>query len=67
MDVFEPPVPKEKSGAVPVPERATVWGLFAALSVIVRLACLGPLADGVKVTEIAQFARAVRAEGQLLV
>jgi len=60
-------VPKEKPGAVPVPERATVWGLFAALSEIVRVACLVPEAVGVKVTKIAQFAMDPSVEGQLLV
>jgi hypothetical protein len=41
--------------AIPVPLRATLCGLFAALSVIVRLAVLFPLAVGLKVTLSAQL------------
>src|ERR1022692_64199 len=39
----------------PVPERVTVWGDPAALSVIVTEAPRLPAAVGVKVTEILQF------------
>jgi hypothetical protein len=45
----------ERLTAIPVPLRATLCGLFAALSVIVRLAVLVPLAVGVKVTLTAQL------------
>jgi hypothetical protein len=41
--------------AIPVPLRATLCGLFAALSVIVRLAVLSPLAVGLKVTSAATW------------
>ena len=40
---------------VPVPERLTVWGLPAALSVIVSAAERLPLADGVNATLMAQL------------
>jgi hypothetical protein len=40
----------EAAAAVPVPERVTVCGLFAALSLIERVAVRFPVADGVKVT-----------------
>src|SRR5271166_3002036 len=40
---------------VPVPESATVWGLFAALSVMLRVALRGPGAVGVKVTFMVQL------------
>ena len=43
-------------GAVPVPDRLTVCGLPAALSVILTVAVRLPLAVGVKVTLIAHFA-----------
>jgi hypothetical protein len=51
---------------VPVPERATVWGLPAAPSVIVSVAVRLPLADGLKVTLIAQLAPATTLDPQLL-
>jgi hypothetical protein len=41
---------------VPVPVKVTSCGLFEALSVIVRVPCLVPNADGVKVIEIVQLA-----------
>jgi hypothetical protein len=44
--------------SVPVPERATVCGLPAALSVIVTIADRAPVAVGVKVTAIVQVAPA---------
>ena len=40
----------EAAAAVPVPESVTVCGLFAALSLIERVAVRFPVADGVKVT-----------------
>jgi hypothetical protein len=46
----------ERLTAIPVPLRLTICGLFKALSVIVRLAALVPLAVGVKVTLTAQVA-----------
>jgi hypothetical protein len=52
---------------VPVPERATVWGLPLALSVILSEAARLPLAVGVKVTLIVQFAAAVTELPQVLV
>ena len=55
------------AGAVPVPERLTVWGLLAALSVMVREATRPPLAAGVKVTLMVQLAPAATELPQLLV
>jgi hypothetical protein len=52
---------------VPVPERLTVWGLPAALSVMVSEAARLPLAGGVKVTLIVQLAPAATLAPQLLV
>jgi len=46
------------AGAVPVPPRLTVWGLSAALSVMVSAAERLPLADGVNVTLIVHAAPA---------
>jgi hypothetical protein len=46
----------ESFAAIPVPLRLTLCGLFAALSVIVRLAVLAPLAVGLKVSPSAQLA-----------
>jgi hypothetical protein len=54
-------------GPVPVPLRLTVCGLFAALSVIVRLAVSVPRAKGVKVTLIVQLASAATEPPQVLV
>jgi hypothetical protein len=65
--VFELPVPNEKSGVVPVPESASVCGLFAALSVTVSVDCLVPAALGVNVTEIVQVASGAKELGQLFV
>ena len=53
--------------AVPVPERATVWGLPVALSVIVRAAERFPVAAGLKLTLIVQLAPAATLDPQLLV
>ena len=44
------------AGAVPVPERLTAWGLPLALSEMLIEAVRLPLAEGVKVTLIVQFA-----------
>ena len=41
--------------ATPVPMSATVWGLLAALSVMLIEAVRVPIAFGVKVTEIMQL------------
>ena len=51
---------------VPVPESATVCGLPAAPSVIVRVAARLPLAEGLKVTLMAQLAPAATLDPQLL-
>ena len=48
------------NAAVPFPERATVCGLPAVLSEIVRLPVLLPAAVGVNVTEIVHEAFAAR-------
>ena len=55
------------TGAVPVPDRFTDWGLLAAPSVMVTEAARLPLAEGVKVTLIAQLAPAATELPQLLV
>ena len=55
------------TGAVPVPERLTLWGLPVALSVRVTAAPRVPLAAGVKVTLIVQLAPAATELPQLLV
>ena len=58
------------TGAIPVPLRLTVWGLFFPVSEIVRVAARDPRAVGLNVTEIVQFLPAPRVEGltgQLLV
>jgi hypothetical protein len=55
------------AGAVPAPERATVWGLPLALSVILSEAARLPLAVGVKVTLIVQLAAAATELPQVLV
>jgi hypothetical protein len=47
---------RETTGAVPVPNRVTLCGLPAALSVIVTAAFRAPTAVGVKVTLIVQLA-----------
>lgn len=52
---------------VPVPERASVWGLPAALSVRVSEADRSPLAVGVKVTLIVQLCPTPTELPQLLV
>ena len=51
----------------PVPVRLAVWGLPAALSLTVSVAARVPVAVGVKVTLIVQFAPAARLVPQLLV
>jgi hypothetical protein len=52
---------------VPVPERLTVWGLLASLSVMVIEPARAPLADGVKVTLIVQLALAASVDPQVVV
>jgi hypothetical protein len=51
----------------PLPLRATVWGLLAALSVIVTTPVTVPVFVGLKVTEIAQFLPALTLVPQVLV
>jgi hypothetical protein len=58
---------KLTAGAVPVPERLTVWGLPLALSVTVSEAARLPLAEGVKVTLSVQFAPAATEPPQVFV
>jgi hypothetical protein len=53
-------------GPLAAPERATVWGLFPAESVNVRVAVRGPLAEGVNVTLTAQLALPARLVPQVL-
>jgi hypothetical protein len=53
--------------AVPVPESDTAWGLLEALSVSVTAAARDPVAEGLKMTLIAQFAPAATDDPQLLV
>jgi hypothetical protein len=55
------------AGAVPVPERATVWGLPLALSLMLTQAVRVPLAVGVKVTLIVPLAPAATELPQVLV
>ena len=55
------------TGAVPVPVRETVWGLFEALSVMVSVPLRDPLAVGVNVTFTVQLELAATLEAQLLV
>ena len=52
---------------VPVPERLTVWGLPMASSATLRVAARAPLAEGVKVTLMVQFAPAATELPQVLV
>src|SRR5438045_6388246 len=55
-------------GATPAPVKLTVWGLPAALSVMVSVPVLVPEAEGIKVTLGAQFAPGFRVwPAQLLV
>ena len=54
------------AGAVPVPERATVWGLSAALSVKSTEALRAPAALGAKATANVHLAEAPSEEVQLL-
>jgi hypothetical protein len=55
------------TGAVPVPERLTVCGLFGALSVIRSVPVRLPVAFGLKVTLMVQLPRAGTARPQLFV
>ena len=57
----------DATGVAPVPERLTECGLPVALSEIVSDAVRLPLAEGLKVTLIAQAAPAVTLEPQLFV
>jgi hypothetical protein len=67
-------LPKERlvgerpsTGAVPVPERLTAWGLPPALSLMLIEAARLPLAVGVKVTLTVQLAPAASELPQVLV
>lgn len=67
-------VPKERlvgesvgAAIVPLPATLTPCGLPEALSVMVSVPLTAPLACGVNVTEMVQFAPAARLAGQLLV
>ena len=51
------------TGAIPVPVRATDWGLLEALSVTVRAAVRLPNAEGVNVTVMLQLRPAPRVFG----
>jgi hypothetical protein len=58
------------TGAMPVPLRLTICGLFFPVSAMLRDAARDPRADGLKVTEIVQFLPAPSVAGltgQLLV
>jgi len=50
----------------PVPDKATVWGLFPAESENVSVAVRVPVVDGVKVTETVQLAEGARLAPQVL-
>jgi hypothetical protein len=65
--VFEPPVATLIVKSVPIPVSATACGLPEALSVIVTLAARLPVAVGLKVTLIEQFAPAVTLAPQVFV
>jgi hypothetical protein len=54
------------AGITPVPVRATLWGLFGALSLIVTLALRVPVVAGVKKTDIVQVAFTPRELGHSL-
>ena len=58
---------RPSTGAVPVPERLTVCGLPLALSVMLTEAVRLPLAEGVKVTLMVQWALAATELPQVLV
>jgi hypothetical protein len=55
------------TGASPVPERGTVWGLPTALSATMTAAVRVPAAAGLKVTLMVQLAPAATLAPQLLV
>jgi hypothetical protein len=55
------------AAAVPVPVRATVCGLPAALSATAREALRAPVAEGVKVTLMVQLAPAANVVAQVWV
>jgi hypothetical protein len=57
-------------GAVPVPDKATLWGLSGALSFTCTLALRAPVVEGLNVTEMVQLEPAASVEapfGQLSV
>jgi hypothetical protein len=55
---------KVTTGAMPVPERATVWGLPGPLSVITTDPLFVPAAVGVKVTLMVQLELTARVAGE---
>ena len=55
-----------RSGAVPVPDRFTTWGLVLALSVIVSAPILLPIAPGLNTTLMLQVLPAARLAPQVL-
>jgi hypothetical protein len=57
---------RPSTGAVPVPERLTFWGLPEALSEMLRVPLRVPVALGRNVTLIAQLALAATELPQLL-
>jgi len=58
---------REKSGAVAVPESETVCGLPPALSAMETEAVRVPVAVGLKVTLIVQFALAAKVAPQVVI
>jgi hypothetical protein len=58
-----PSLKMEALAAAPVPLSPTVWGLPSALSTSERLAALAPVAVGVKLTLMLQFAPAASVDG----
>ena len=55
------------TGTTPVPDNATLCGLFAALSAIVRAAVSAPVWLGVNVTEMVHLTPGAMLAGQLFV
>lgn len=53
------------AGSTPVPVREAVWGEFEALSLTVRVPARLPDTEGVKVTEMVQFAPAAKVPGDI--
>src|SRR3989442_6895189 len=53
-------------GAVPVPDTPEIWGLLLALSVTANVALRDPVAVGVNVTLIVQFALAAKVDALMV-